>query len=782
MTIRKSHKAYLLAGCSAAALAGADMTLSQAVAQDRDDVIVVTAQKREENIQQVPLAITAYSGEFTRETNLDDVKDLVKFTPGVSGNSFDSFIDFINIRGIRTNDFGDGGDPSIPFFKNGLYQGRNGAVVTSLYDIERAEILRGPQGFLFGRNAIGGAVSVHTAKPKLGETGGYVEFDFAERNRIFGEGAVNLPLTENTAARLAVYGGHEDGYVDNFFFPTRDKLVEPEKYATRFSLLHESGPFSGLFTFEYENRMQSGTVYRATQMGAQWEGLVDLFGIPPLRGNGRDADSDLGLGEADDAKIWSFGLQLDYDLGGAVLTSLTGFKDHDYFYSEDFDGTPLRINDYQQDQEGQYFEQEIRIVSTADGPLSWYAGASYFDEDIDALFTQGADEQVMCDYYLSYYFNYYGFSTCEEYLTYYGYAFNPNGLIERNAVRGRYHGWAAYVDATLKLNDYFDIGVGVRYSKETKKFGINALPVESDLGPFFALGFTSTDFLTDKRSWDAFTPRFIARYHPNDDWMLFASATRGFKAGGFGSFSVVPDDLPFFCTPFGDECLDLEPGEAFPDPFAPEKSWSYETGVKGTLGGVARVDANVYYYTYRDLQQTITGTGGGILVENIGRVKGWGFEGSIDSDLGPYFNIYLSGAYNDTEARGVEALCDDTTACEGNSLQQAPKVSGAGVLRFHYPVGSGRLSAAAEIFAQSKTFGGPFHDPEAINPGYHDMSLRFGYEADAGWSVIGYVENVTNELYYTGSEESGGIIPAHFIGPSRPRTFGVLLSYNFGGG
>ncbi|MCA8889441.1 MAG: hypothetical protein KDA46_11465, partial [Parvularculaceae bacterium] len=121
--VSSNRKVALLAGCSLATLAiGA---LGPALAQD--DEIIVTAQKRAQSIQDVPLAITAYSGEFTREVNLDDVKDLVTFTPGVSGNTLDSFIDYISIRGILTNDFGVGGDPSIPFFKNGFYQGRNGA-------------------------------------------------------------------------------------------------------------------------------------------------------------------------------------------------------------------------------------------------------------------------------------------------------------------------------------------------------------------------------------------------------------------------------------------------------------------------------------------------------------------------------------------------------------------------------------------------------------------------------------------------------------------------------
>ncbi|GJL90593.1 TonB-dependent receptor [Hyphococcus sp.] len=764
------HKGFLLTGCSAMAMFASTAALAA-------DEIIVSATKRQESIQEVPLAISAYSGEFVRETNLDDVKDLVKFTPGVSGNSFDSFIDFINVRGIRTNDFGVGGDPSIPLFKNGLYQSRNGAAVSSLFDIDHAEVLRGPQGFLFGRNAIGGAISVQTAKPRIGETSGYVELDVAERSRLFGEGALNIPVSDNFAVRFAVYGGHEDGYVNNVARPGIEPQIEPEKYAGRFSALYSNDKFEALFTAEYENRKQTGSLYRATEMGDQWDTLVDIFGVS-LGGSGRDIDSDQTLGEADDAKIWSLGLQLDFDLGGATLTSLTGYKDHEYFYSEDFDGTPLRINDYQQDQEGRYFEQEVRVVSDTDGPLSWYAGASYYNEEIDVLFTQGASEEVMCQYYLSYY----GFNSCSDYFAYYYYAFtaDPNGLIESNAVRGRYHGWGAYVDATWKISDQFDVGVGVRYSKDTKDFGIMGLPVTSQLGPYFGLGFTSSEFIQAKQSWDAFTPRFIARYHPTDDWMIFASATRGFKAGGFGSFSILPDNITY-CGPFSTDCLNLTNADASPDPFDPEKAWSYEVGMKGNLGGFARVDANVYYYTYKDLQQTVTGAGGGIVVENIGDVKGWGFEGSIDADLGEYFGLLVSGGYIGTEANQVQAICDDTDACEGSSLAQVPKWAGAAILTMDIPLGQGAVHGSAEFTAQTKTFGGAMHLAEAVNPGYHDLAFRLGYKADAGWSVIGYVENATDEVYFSGAEESGALIPAHFIGPSRPRTFGVIMSYEFGG-
>ena len=157
------------------------VTLANPVQAAEIEEIIVTATKRSESAQDVPLAITALSGDFTRRANINDVKDLVAFSPGVSGNSQDSFIDAISIRGVRTQDFGVGGDPSAAFFKNDLYEGRNGSAVTSIYDMERAEILRGPQGFLFGRNSIGGAFSVHTRKAEIGSNDAYVEVDIGER-------------------------------------------------------------------------------------------------------------------------------------------------------------------------------------------------------------------------------------------------------------------------------------------------------------------------------------------------------------------------------------------------------------------------------------------------------------------------------------------------------------------------------------------------------------------------------------------------------------------------
>ncbi|MEZ5560020.1 MAG: TonB-dependent receptor [Pseudomonadales bacterium] len=765
-----SGKGLLARSISAATVAGIAATPMVASAEEQViEEIVVTVQRREEALSDVPIAVTALTGEFIREVNLDDVKDLVSFTPGLTGNSKDSFIDALNIRGVLTNDFGVGGDPSISIFKNNLYQGRNGAVVTSLYDVDRAEVLRGPQSFLFGRNSIAGGISVHTRRPELTGRNGYVELDVGERNHVVAEGAVNVPLTDHLAMRLAGYGMREDGYVKDAYNPNNDDMIAPDKRAGRLSLRYQADRTDVNFMAEYETRKQSGSIYRATQRGESWQTLQDLFGVT-LAGGRMDSDSDLGLGERDNADIWSYGLEIEHDLDWATFTSITGYKKHNYSYAEDFDGTPLRINDYQQDQDGDYFEQEFRLVSEGDSPLSWYAGVSYYKENIDALFTQASNEDVMCTYYLSYY----GFADCTDYFAYYGYVFtpNPDGLVERNRAKGRYEGWAAYVDLTYEFTDKLDASLGLRYTFDEKNFKMQAYDVDSQLGPYFALGFTTVGYLEDTKNWNDLSPRLVVRYRPDDDWMVYASVTSGYKSGGFGSFAIYPD------VPYG--TLGVTRADAVPDSFDPESVVSYEMGTKGKFAdGRARIELTGYYYTYEDLQTVVPGQGGGILVDNIGEVDGWGLESSLNVILSDNFDLYLSAAWADTEANKVQAACDGTNLCEGNPLPELPEFSYSAVLQGLLPVSRGEWVGRVELFGQTDTGGGLEGDSAGAMQGWTEAAVRAGYRSNDGWEAMAYVENVTDEEYWDAAGPLGGILPAHYFGPSRPRTIGVKVSWTF---
>jgi len=770
-TFELSGSGLLAWSVSAASLAFVAVVPTHVQAQSGAiEEIVVTVQRRSETLSDVPIAVTAVTGEFVRDVNLDDIKDLVSFTPGLTGNSKDSFIDALSIRGILTNDFGVGGDPSIGIFKNNLYQGRNGAVVTSLYDIDRAEVLRGPQSFLFGRNTIAGAISVHTRRPELGAVNGYIDLDIAERGRQVAEGAINIPVSDRVAVRLAGYKAHEDGYVGNAFDPSKDDLIQPDKGAVRGSLLWEGENTEVNLLAEYESREQSGSIYRATERGATWDLLQTLF--PDELGNGLaggdlDSDSDMGLGESDDADILTLGVEVEHDLGWASFHSITGYKDHEYEYAEDFDGTPLRINDYAQDQEGEYLEQEFRLVSQSDSPLSWYGGVSMYREDLDVTFTQAADEDVMCIYY-SYYEVGVGL-TCNDWFG--GFTYDPAGLVESNRVKATYEGWAAYADLNYQFTDTLDASLGLRYTRDDKDFKLQVFDVSSELGPFWAMGFTTDGFLQDSKTWSDLSPRVLVRWQPNDDWMYYGSATKGYKAGGYGSFAITPDLLTTGVTR----------DQARPDDFDPEEVMSYETGAKGRfLEGRAQTELSAYYYTYEDLQTVVPGSGGGIVVDNIGEVDGWGLEGSLNLILNDYLDLYLAGAWADTEANDVQAAClDNSDVCEGNSLPELPEFSYSAVFEGHYPVTTGEWLARYEMFGQTETGGGLEEDPAGELDGWTESALRAGFRASSGWEVLAYVENLTDEEYWDAAVPMGGILPAHYFGPSRPRTVGVSMSWTF---
>ncbi|MYH16872.1 MAG: TonB-dependent receptor [Gammaproteobacteria bacterium] len=744
--------------------------------------VLVTATKRDESAQDVPLAITVLTGEFTRSANLNDVKDLVSFTPGVSGNSQDSFIDAISIRGVRTQDFGVGGDPSAAFFKNDLYEGRNGSAVTSLYDMERAEILRGPQGFLFGRNSIGGAFSVHTAKAETGgEASGYFDLDVGERNHLVLEGAVNVPVSDRFAMRIAAYSSQEDGFVKNHF--GGDRLIEHDKQAIRWSTTFDGDRFTVQTMAELEERDQSGTAYRAIQEGGIWETFEAAVGDVDVRGDMDDADSDQSGGDADDAEILTLGLKLEYDLDFATLTSNTGYKDHDYYYAEDYDGTPININNYNQDQEGDYFQQEVRLTSNDDGPFSWYAGASYYKEEIDALFLFSGREDVFCQYY-GYAYNYgMTFSGCADLYAYYGSPFSPSAdgqLVETGRIIGDYSGWAAYVDLTYDLNERWDASFGARYSDDQKKFAINVPTPDSALGPYWAYTFSTDGPVNGTRSWTDTQIRVVTRYRINDDAMVFASYTEGFKSGGFGSFAL----LDAAGNGVGGAVTDVSQADGYrPNTFDPEVADSYEVGYKGSLAeGRANVSLTSFYYEYQDLQVVVF-DGGASAVENVGQVESWGVEGTLQFVLGPHFDAYAGLSYLDSEATGLQGICglENAEGCEGSSLFWAPKWTGAFVLNGYRPIGGagGELNASLELFWESKRGGGWEGLESTEIDAFTNLTARVGYEAADNWGVDLYVENLTNEDTFDGLNNNGGVLPSHFFGPMRPRTFGVRFSYSW---
>ncbi|MCH7822735.1 MAG: TonB-dependent receptor [Proteobacteria bacterium] len=766
------------------------------------DEIVVTATKREENIQDVPLAITAFTGDFLRDVNLDDIKDLVAFTPGVTGNSKDSFIDAISIRGIRTQDYGVGGDPSAAFFKNDLYEGRNGAVVSSIFDMERAEVLRGPQAFLFGRNAIGGAFNVHTKRPNLdGSRDGYVDFDIAERNYLTLEGGITVATSDNFALRFAGYHSEEDGYVENLADPSRD-LIGHDKTAVRVSGLYVKDKLEVFFSADYEDFDRDGTVYTASDLSPRLAVYQSVLGAFETPADLRNTNQDLSGGNFDGATITTLGLHVDYDFDNMSLRWSTGYKDHDYLYIEDYDSTPLNVETYKQDQTGTYFQTELRLVSNTDGPLSWYAGVSYYREEIDAIFTDSNDEELFCAYYGYYYY----VDNCSDYFDYWqayydayyypGYItvgpFVPtaNGLMETVTIAdGVFNGWAAYVDLTYAFNDQWDVSVGLRYSYDEKDFGLHAPAPASTLGSFYFPGYVTSERLSDTADWDDTSPRVIVRYQPSDNTTLFASYTEGYKAGGFGTFALEPEIYMWFGNGFGG-VPEISAADGYvPAQFKPEDVVSYEIGYKGKLAdGRVSLDVTAFLYEFTDLQVNYYDVGA--KVGNAGSVDGQGIEGSIQIAFTDNLHLVASIGFLDTEARGIQFLCGgapdvdglldgDPDACEGNKLYWAPEISGSAVLKGDFPMGNGSIVGNLEVFFESERGRGYEDIIDSQIDAFQEWAFRIGYASDNNWTLMAYVENLTDELTFDGAANNGLVIPAFYFGPSRPRTIGMRFGYSF---
>ncbi len=340
--------------------------------------VVITAQKRQQSLQDVPLSVSAFTAEMLSDGRMADIRAIVDFTPGFSGNTADGFTDALSMRGISTNDFGIGGDPSVAMFEDGIWSGRTGGVMTSMFDVQRVEVVKGPQGTLFGRNSIAGAVSVITNKPDS-TFGASAELSLADHGEVEVNGMVNIPLSDEWAMRAAGYLLENDGFLTNL--AGGEDLGFHEVSAGRVSLRHSGESLDATLILAYEDRKQDPSVYWVPAAGLDEE----------------EVNTDLANDGINESDVFEGRILLDWSLASDyTVASLTGYKKFNFHYLEDYDGGPERVNDYRQVNEVEYWSQELRLNSPADGKVTWFAGASVYEEKIDGLFDYLYDEDALC--------------------------------------------------------------------------------------------------------------------------------------------------------------------------------------------------------------------------------------------------------------------------------------------------------------------------------------------------------------------------------------------------
>ncbi|HEU4957268.1 MAG TPA: TonB-dependent receptor, partial [Sphingomicrobium sp.] len=593
-----------------------------------DTEIVVTAQKRSENVQDVPISIAAFSGDTLEKNNVVNLEGLTKVTPNLSvaKGAQTSYVR-LAIRGIGAAS-NTTVEPSVAVFLDGAYVPRVGAVISSLLDMESVEVLRGPQGTLFGRNASVGAVSFHTARPKFGDLSGEVTGEIGNGDRYKATGYVNVPVGENAAFRFAGSQQWFKGYWHN-------KLDDKQVGGTDDSILRgsfrtEVGPIEWIFRADYSKISGDGATNidfdRSSVNDAQFAFLSAFLGAPDT--DLKDNDMNQFLTADVDDEQWGLNSTLSWDIGGgSTIRLINNYRDWD---NEQLDGdvifTPARILSRTGLFDSKSQNHELQFISPTEqwlnGRLDLVAGLYYFHEK----YKQGENLHIndqFCDKIVRPVGGP-GNLLCHTALN------NAGGEQIENATVQEVHqtvdSYAAYAQANFHFTDQFFATVGGRYSKDEKEGTYDQFT-----NPFLAtVRATEHETLPDISD-SRFTYRLGLNYEPNEDLLFFGSYSTGYKSAGYNS------------------------GAGFPALNGPRRVFDRETTENWELGAKSswwdrKLTANLTFYRmnikgFQD--RAFDGTS--FTVRNAGNLRHQGFE--FDGTIKPVrgLSLFASVAYLDSE-------------------------------------------------------------------------------------------------------------------------------------
>lgn len=617
------------------------LAMPTAVMADESFVIeelIVTAQKRSESAQDVPIAISTFNEEMVANTGVDTLTDIIPMIPGLTGAAYGIATNAWAIRGISTNDWSAGSEPSVGVFIDDAYIGRNALATGAFFDISRIEVVKGPQGTLFGRNASVGAISIVTNKPedenslRVGLSGG----DEGQREyNLVG----NLAVSDELTMRLAYHGSRLKGIWE-------DVAQNEEGFADRddYRLMSRWTPsdnFEALLVLNYSDA--------ETNMGGAYN--PGLSRIVP----GEEFPDEIGHSTKDRESNESDGihLRLTWDLSDdLMLTSITDRRSFEYSYTQDLDGTDdnalidaifevgtggASIGFANPDTTQSSISQEFRLNGSTDS-VDWFVGASYFKEDIDEVTVVDLVDTAL------------GLGLLAE---------------DRTLTEGTAASLGVYGDAQWVVTEDLSITGGVRWSQD-KKDWCTLGAVGLDFGAVDTMGTN----VCGSKTWSEVTPRLVIDYALNNDVMVFASVSKGYKGGGFNTAAGDFDDADFI----GDGVAD----------FAPETNLAYELGLKSTLlDGRMQFNASAYLNDYQDLQIQ-TATLAGVLISNAAEAETKGVE--LEVTYMPLKGLTLMANYAYLDAEFTEG------EFSGRALAYAPESSYSLSANFEQMLSSGSLN------------------------------------------------------------------------------------------
>jgi len=701
-----NFKPKKIAAAIAVTTLGTAATINGALAQDAGKMmleeVLVTAQKRAESVQDIPIAVSAFDANFLKEANIVGVGNLVGYTSGLNGTAQQDAESVFTIRGIGTYAFGVGADNSVGMFIDDVPIGRPTLIGNSFFDLERVEVVKGPQGTLFGRNASAGAISVITNKPDLEASSLELTAGAGNEGQQVYEVIGNLAASDTFGMRVALRHDERDGTFENTV--TGDELNNRDHTNGRVAL-----------RFLPTDSFSADVIYEQVKIDTRvgYKDVNEAFNDKTAQNQqpSQDIESKRGL------------MKLTWDINDSMtLTSNTSYMDYDLTAIPiDADVSDTFLLQIREPQEGDQFVQELRLNGGTDS-VDWFVGASYIEENIDSHYTVEYSDFILTQVLLE------DFTFCETS------GLTCQELVSQEHFAGTENtSYAVYGDVAWSINDRFKLTVGARYTRDEKDFTINQPVPDSALSAVLGDAFVKlgTDGpITDDDSWESFDPRVVLDYTLNEDVMFYGSVSSGYKSGGFNSD---PDNTLASGLP------------QVPAPFDEETVIAYELGVKSRFwDGRAQVNAAIYYNDYSDFQ--VEEGVLNILIENAADVESQGFEIDGSFLLTENFTVMANYSYLDATFESGSITGIDVS---GRNLARAPENTGAIVANYKAPIGSwGELNLRADYIYTDEFLFSTVN--EALKQdSYSIVNGRIALDSTDGlWSVALIGENLSDEEYF----------------------------------
>ena len=731
--------------------------------------IIVTAQKREQDISDVGISITAYSGQQLKQLGITSTLQLDDMVPGLMVTDFGSGTTTqFTIRGSAQLDFADHQEPPVAVYSDGIYNSYMGGIAFSFFDIDRIEVLRGPQGTLFGRNATGGLVHVISNKPTR-ENEGYLELTGGEFGQIRGEGVLSGPIGDTLSGRLSLAYENTDGYqenrigpdvndVDNFsgraqllFEPNDDLSVHitgnwgiDDAYGQGYSIRPALNDIGGLPGLPGDGLTKIGTTEQQDAFCAAWlgppfplaPGATDCFGFTePDDGDNKIAINELGFFKRDHYGITG---KIEWAISdGLKIVSITNWQDFEKQYLEDVDGTPEPLFTYQQGVDSEQISQELQIQGETDR-LKWVAGAYYLNIDSEYLVVTDVLNCCLVE-------------------------FDNNIALETES-------YAVFLQAEYALTDQFTFIGGFRWTEDEKD--IAATPLCFNAGPAEAFGLPADpcDFffggtaqvgppLASNRSEGEWSGVFELDWTPSDGLLVYAKYSRGNKAGGFNAGATFLFDAASVFS-FDGEVLK-----------------SYEGGIKAALfNGRARLNASVFHYDYENFQN-FSAQGINLIVFNTD-AENTGAEIELIANPFEGWEFLLGLSLQDAKQKDVTFA----GAARDMPMPNAPDVTFNGLGRYEWPMLGGSMATQVDFnYVDRRALNGIDH-PALFDGSYVVANARVDYTtSDGRWELGLWVKNFTGTDYVATVFDLSTFTGILIDVPTPPRWFGGTVRYNWDG-